>query len=159
MNSKLVLCLAVALGGGVVGCATHRDDARLQGTWKLNRTATSAVSSNVPSRVTWVTYSHGAVLVVGDEAQFGASNVAFHYHVIEHGSNYVVIRTTAPQDKRRRIHVRFIDADKGYWIDNGPLGYGIWERFDKFAPQADAKPVPPGMGGLIEPPPIQIDQW
>jgi hypothetical protein len=135
------------------GCATHRDDARLQGTWFLNRSATATISSNLTPRVVWVTYSHGAEVVQNDEAQYGNWNVSFHYHVVEHGSNYVVIRTTAPVDKGQDIHIRFVDADKGYWIDSGPLGFGIQERFDKPTP----KPVPPGMGGLIPPRPIPLD--
>jgi hypothetical protein len=140
----------------LVGCATHRDDARLQGEWFLNRGATAAASSNLPPRVVWVTYSHGAEFVKDDEAQYGDWNVSFHYHVVEHGSNYIVIRTTAPVDKGRDIRIRFVDADRGYWINTGPLGFGIQERFDKFQPKP-SKPLSPGMGGIIPPPVIPLD--
>jgi hypothetical protein len=142
----------------IAGCAMHKDDARLQGTWCLNRAATMAVSSNAPPHVVWVTYDQGAEVVLGDEAQYRSWNVAFHYRVVESGSNYVVIRTSVPWEKRRDIHIRFVDADSGYWIDAGPLGFGIQERFDKPQPEPDAKPVPPGMGGAIAPPPIQLDR-
>ena len=57
MRQSLLLLFA-----GVVmmaGCAIHKDDARLQGTWLLNRAEAAAVSSNPPPRVAWVTYSHG----------------------------------------------------------------------------------------------------
>jgi hypothetical protein len=144
----------------LAGCATHRDDARLQGTWRLNRDATMAVSSNEPPHWVLVTYEHGAEVVLGDEAQYGNGNwkVAFHYHVVERGSNYVVIRNTVPWEKRRDIHIRFVDADSGYWIDAGPLGFGVQERFDKEVPNPDAKLLPPGMGGAIVPPPVQLDR-
>jgi hypothetical protein len=137
----------------LAGCVTHRDDARLQGTWVLNCSATAAASSNLPPHKVFVTYSHGAEVVKCGEAQYGNWNVAFHYHVVERGSNYIVIRTTAPVDKKRPIHIRFVDEDCGYWIDAGPLGYGIQERFDKL----QTKPLPPGMGGAIVPSPIQLD--
>jgi hypothetical protein len=125
MKPKLILGLALVLSGGWFGCATHRDDAKLQGTWSLSRNATAAVNSNLPPRVVWATYSHGAEVVENDEAQYGYWAVSYHYHVVEHGSNYIVIRTTAPVDKGRDIHIRFVDAGKGYWIDTGPLGFGI----------------------------------
>jgi hypothetical protein len=137
----------------VAGCAIHRDDARLQGAWLLNRDATATVSSNLPPRVVLVRYSHGAEVVQNNEAHYGNWNVSFHYRVVEQGSNYVVIRTTAPVDKRRDFYIRFVDADRGYWIDSGPLGFGIQECFDKLQPG----PVPPGMGGIIVPQPIPLD--
>lgn len=136
----------------LTGCATRRDDARLQGAWVVNREATAAVSSNVPP-AQWVTYSHGKEMVEGDQAQYGHWNVSFHYHVVERGSNYVVLRTTAPADKKRKIHIRFVDADSGYWTDYGPLGYGVQEKFERFRP----KPLPAGSGGVIVPPPIPLD--
>jgi hypothetical protein len=157
MKPKLILCLALVLSVALVGCATHKDDARLQGTWTLNRSATAAVTSNLPPRVVWVTYSHGAEFVQNDETQYGDWHVSFHYRVVEHGSNYIIIRTTAPVDKGRRFRIRFVDADKGYWIDTGPLGFGIQERFDKLQ-QEPSKPLPPGMGGIIPPPVIPLDR-
>jgi hypothetical protein len=156
VKPNLILCLALVLSGAFAGCVTHRDDVRLQGTWSLNRSATAAVSSNVPARVVWVTYSHGAEVVVGDEAQYGYLDVSFHYHVVEQGSNFIVIRTTAPTDKGRDIRIRFVDADMGYWIDTGSMGYGIQERFDKHQPKS-SKPLPPGMDGVIPPPVIPLD--
>ena len=148
------LILVVVL---LAGCTTHKDDARLQGTWALNLNATALVTSNLPPRVVWVTYSQGGEVVLNDEAQYGNRNVSFHYQVVEAGSNYIVIRTTAPVDKRRDIHIRFVNADRGYWIDTRPLGFGIQERFDKPQPQ----PLPhdlEGMGGLIPPSLIQLDR-
>jgi hypothetical protein len=154
MKPKLILCLALVLSGALAGCVTHKDDARLQGTWILNRSATVAAASNLPPRVVWVTYSHGAEFVQNDEAQYGGRHVSFHYHVVERGSNYIVIRTTAPMDKGRDFWIHFVDADKGYWINTGPLGF---ERFDKLQPKP-SKPLPPGMGGIIPPPVIPLDR-
>ncbi|HXA45886.1 MAG TPA: hypothetical protein VNZ25_10295 [Candidatus Angelobacter sp.] len=141
------------VGALLAGCATHRDDARLQGTWFLNQNATVPATSNIRPRTAWVTYRHGAEFVVNANGQYGHPNVSFHYYVVEHGSNYVVIRTTAPLDKGRDIHIRFLDANKSYWIDSGPWGYGIQERFDQLQP----KSLPPGMGGVIPPEPIPLD--
>ncbi len=164
MNSRLPLYLALVLGGvWFSGCATRRDDARLQGTWVLNRYATAAATSNAPPETIErfkhmpenmvVNYSHGAEIVWGGKAWYGYQAVSFHYRVVEHGSNYVVIRTTAPVDKGRNIRIRFENGDIMYWIDTTPLELGIQERFDKLQP----KPLPPGMGGLIAPPPIPLD--
>jgi hypothetical protein len=155
MKSKLILCLTLVLSAGLFGCATHRDDTRLQGTWVLNRSATAAATSNAPPSGMSVTYSHGAEIVGGDIAQYGYYRVSFHYHVVEQSSNYIVICTTAPVDKGRDMHIRFVDANSGYWIDTGPLGFGIQERFDKIQP----KPLPEGMGGLILSPPMPLDLW
>lgn len=112
-------------------------------------------------------YSHGVETV--------NQRVLFHYRVVEHGSNYVVIRSArqidtnllslfsehgsiavrcaAPIDKGRDIRIRFVNGDTMYWIDTGPLGFGIQERFDKLQPE----PLPPGWGGVLVPPPIPLD--
>ena len=159
----------------LVGCATSRDDVRLQGTWFLNPFATATETfhqdplwtnappavverfRNMPRSVV-VTYAHGAEIVRGDEAQYGYYDVVFHYYVVERGSNYVIIRTTAPVDKGRDIRIRFINEGIMYWIDDGPLGFGIPERFDKLLRET-SKPLPLGWGGMIPSPevPLSID--
>jgi hypothetical protein len=146
-----VFLLVAAL---LAGCATHRDDARLQGTWTLNRYAAAAPSNALP-RVIYVNYSHGAE-IVQSETQYGYRAFSFHYHVVEQGSNYIVIHTTAFVDKGRDIRIRFVDADKGYWINTWPLGFEIQERFDKLQSKP-TQPLPPGMGGVIPPPVIRLD--
>ena len=127
----------------LAGCATHRDDTRLQGTWHSNRDATVTAAfqrdprwtNAPPERVArfrdifghiTVTYSHG----VGTIDYRGKSD-SFRYHVIKRGDDYVVIRSDAPMDIGRDLWIRFVEEDTGYWIDTGPLGFGIQERFDK----------------------------
>jgi hypothetical protein len=123
------------------GCT--RQDARLEGTWHSNRDATVAAAfqrdprwTNAPAEKVelfrglfgqmTITYSKGSVRTdcLGVVASFS-------YRVLESGSNFVVIHSDAPLDKGRDIHIRFVDGDSGFWIDTGPLGGGIEERFNK----------------------------
>lgn len=53
------------------------------------------------------------------------------YRVVEKGRDYVILRCDDPMDKGRDIRIRFVDGNKGYWIDTGPLGFGLKEKFDK----------------------------
>jgi hypothetical protein len=116
---------------------------RLEGTWHSNRDATVAAAfqrdprwTNAPTEKVerfkdlfghmTITYSKGTATtdclgVVG----------SFSYRVLESGSNFVVIHSDAPLDKDRDVHIRFVDGDRGFWIDTGPLGEGLEERFDK----------------------------
>ena len=125
----------------VAGCS--RDDARLQGTWRSNRDATVAAAfqrdprwtNAAPEKVErfrdmfghmTITYSKGTMTSV-----YRGEAGSFPYRVLESGSNFVVIHSDAPLDKDRDIRIRFVDGDSGYWIDTGPLGNGLEERFDR----------------------------
>ena len=125
----------------LLGCA--HDDPRLQGTWHSNRDATVAAAfkhdprwtNAAPERVErfrdifghlTITYSNGM-----QTANFRGEVETFPYRVIERGSDYVVIRSDATLDKGRDIRIRFVDGNTGYWIDTGPLGNGLEERFDR----------------------------
>ena len=125
----------------VAGCS--RDDVRLQGTWRSNRDATVAVafqrdpawSNAAPEKVErfrdmfghmTITYSKGTMT-----SDYRGEVRSFPYRILENGSNFVVIHSDAPLDKDRDIRIRFVDGDSGYWIDTGPLGNGLEERFDR----------------------------
>jgi hypothetical protein len=125
----------------VAGCT--RDDARLQGTWRSNRDVTVAAAfqrdprwtNAAPEKVErfrdmfghmTVTYSEGTITT-----DYRGEVGSFPYRVLESDSNFVVIHSDAPLDKGRDIRIRFVDGDNGYWIDSGPLGNGLEERFDK----------------------------
>jgi hypothetical protein len=124
-----------------VGCA--RDDARLHGTWRSNRDATVAAAfkrdprwTNAPPQKVerfrdmfghmTVTYSNR----VGT-AHFHDKTYSFRYRVVRQGPDYAVMRDDAPMDMGRDIRIRFEDGNASYWIDTGPLGFGLEERFDK----------------------------
>jgi len=124
----------------VAGCS--RDDSRLQGTWRSNRDATVAAAfqrdprwtNATPEKVErfrdmfghmTITYSKGTMT-----SDYRGEAGSFLYRVLERGSNFVVIRSDAPLDKDRDIRIRFADGDS-YWIDTGPLGNGLEERFDR----------------------------
>src|SRR5579864_8463963 len=109
----------------LAGCATHRDDARLQGTWHSNQEATVATAfqrdprwtNAPPERVArfrdifghiTVTYSHGVAT-----SDYRCQVDSFRYRVIERGADYIVIRSEAPMDKGRDIRIRFVDGDTG----------------------------------------------
>jgi len=130
--------LALAL---LAGCA--HDDPRLQGTWHSNRDATVAAAfqrdprwTNAPPEKVerfrdmfghmTITYTKGTMT-----SDYRGEVSSFPYRVVESGSNFVVIRSDAPLDKDRDIRIRFVDGDSGYWIDTGPLGFGLEERFDR----------------------------
>ena len=130
--------LALAL---LAGCA--HDDPRLQGTWRSNRDATVAAAfqrdprwTNAPPEKVerfrdmfghmTITYTKGTMT-----SDYRGEVSSFPYRVVESGSNFVVIRSDAPLDKDRDIRIRFVDGDSGYWIDTGPLGFGLEERFDR----------------------------
>lgn len=123
------------------GCT--RDDPRLQGTWRSNRDATVSVAfqrdprwtNAPPERVArfkdmfghmTITYTKGTMM-----SDYRGEVGSFAYRVLEKGSNYVVIRSDAPLEKDRDIRIRFVDGDGAYWIDTGPLGNGLEERFDR----------------------------
>jgi hypothetical protein len=134
--TPLIMVLAL-----VAGCS--RDDSRLQGTWRSNRDATVAAAfqrdpawtNAAPGRIErfrdmfghmTVTYSKGTMT-----SDYRGEVGSFPYRVVERGSNFVVIRSDAPLDNDRDIRIRFVGGDTGYWIDTGPLGNGLEERFDR----------------------------
>ena len=128
----------------LAGCAS--DDARLQGTWHFNREATTtAALARVPSwtnlppgRIEWlkqdlfghtsVTYSNGMKTwqYEGDPEVFRC-----RYRVVSQGKDYVVVHSYEPLCMGIDIKIRFVDGGQGYWIDNGPFGFGLQERFNK----------------------------
>ena len=73
-----------------------------------------------------ITYSRGTVT-----SDLRGEVNSFRYRVLESGSDYVVIRSDAPLVRDTDIRIRFVDDDAGYWIDIGPLGNGLEERFDR----------------------------
>ena len=125
----------------LVGCA--HEDQRLHGTWHSNRDATVAAAfqrdprwtNAPPERVDRfrdifghmnITYSNGV-----QTADYKGEVESFRYRVVDRGTDYVVIRSDTTMDKGRDIRIRFVDGNKGYWIDTGPLGGGMEERFDR----------------------------
>ena len=139
MKRTFVFFIAALL----VGCASHRDDLRLQGTWHSNRDATVAEAfrrdprwtNAAPERVErfrdifghmTITYSNGV-----QTADYRGEVESFRYRVVNRGPDYVVIRSDGTMDKGRDIRIRFVDDGSGYWIDTGPLGFGLQERFDR----------------------------
>jgi len=139
------------------GCA--RDDVRLQGTWHSDREATVTAAfqrdpwwKNVPphrlalfrdmfGHLT-ITYSKGIMYVYlpvtlknGTIQADNRSQVRSQpYRVVKKGPDYVVIRCDDIMDKGRDIRIRFVDGNAGYWIDMGPLGHGLEEKFDRINP-------------------------
>lgn len=73
-----------------------------------------------------VTYSKGTMT-----SDYRGEVGSFSYRVLEHGSNFVVIRSDAPLERDRDIRIRFVEGDSAYWIETGPLGNGNEERFDR----------------------------
>lgn len=127
--------------GFLAGCAT--DDTRLHGTWRSNREATVTAAfqrdprwTNAPPEKVerfrdmfghmTLTYSNGMVT-----SSFHGKVDSFSYRVVERGSDFLVMRTDTLMDKDRDIRVRFVDGGSGYWVDTGPLGFGLQERFDR----------------------------
>jgi hypothetical protein len=68
-------------------------------------------------------------------AHFHDDIYSFRYRVVRRGADYIVIRDDAPMDMERDIKIRFVDGDRGFWIDTGPLGFGLEERFDRVEPK------------------------
>lgn len=127
----------------LAGCATHRDDARLQGTWISNRDATVGAAferdprwtSASPEKVQQfkdffghmtVTFSHGI-----ETANCDGAVCLFDYHLVKQGTDYVIIRDDAPMRDGQDIRIRFVDGNTGCWIDTWPVGLENQERFDK----------------------------
>ena len=143
---RKICCTAVLLGvAAFVGCA--RDDSRLHGTWRSNREATVAAAfkrdprwtNAPPDRVErfkemfgqmTVTYSHNTAQV-----QFKKEAYSFKYRIVSRGAGYVVMRDDTQLDKDRDIRIRFENGGATYWIDTGPLGNGLEERFDRLQAQ------------------------
>jgi len=133
--APLILVLAL-----IAGCA--HDDARLHGTWHSNQNATVAVAfqrdphwTNAPPEKIerfkdmfghmTVTYSNGVAT-----SDYRGEVGSFRYRVIEQGTNYVIIHCDTPINWGNS-RITFVDGGTSYWIDTGPLGFGLQERFDK----------------------------
>jgi hypothetical protein len=124
-----------------VGCAS--DDARLHGTWRSNRDATVAAAfkrdprwtNAPPQKVERFRDMFGHLSITYSNCVGTAHNrdeaYSFRYHVVRRGPNYLVMRDDAPMDIGRDIRIRFEDGGASYWIDTGPLGFGLEERFDE----------------------------
>jgi len=124
-----------------VGCA--RDDARLHGTWRSDRDATVAAAfqrdprwtNAAPEKVARFRDMFGHMTITCSNgmqtADYRGTVEAFRYRVVNRGADYVVIHSDATMDKGRDIRIRFVDGDTGYWIDTGPFGFGLEERFDR----------------------------
>ncbi|MGP8198292.1 MAG: hypothetical protein ACLQU4_02175 [Limisphaerales bacterium] len=138
-NTFLILLFFLA-----AGCTRH--DARLLGTWHSNRDATVAAAfqrdprwtNAPPDKVARFRDMFGRLTITYGKNTIKAEGVgesgSFPYRVVESGSNYVVIEDDEPLDNGRDIRIRFVNGDSSYWIDAGPLGDGIEERFDKVKP-------------------------
>jgi hypothetical protein len=143
----------------LLGCATNRKyDPRLSGTWHSDRDATVAAAFERDPR--WTTapaerienfkdlFGHMTVTFTEGTARadYKGQQTSFDYEIVERGKDYVVIRTkgNATEDGRT-IRIRFVDKGLGYWIDTGPVGEGLEEKFDKVVakPGAAPNPVPP----------------
>ncbi len=141
--------LFVFIVGLLIGCATDRDDPRLQGTWQSNRDATVAAAFQRDPRWTNATPEHVARFrdVFGhmtitysnrvETSNYRGEVQSFRYRVVGQGPDYVVIRSGAPMEEGRDIRIRFVDNNSGYWIDTGPLGFGNQERFDRVTETAN----------------------
>ena len=77
-----------------------------------------------------VTYSRNTAQV-----QFKKETYSFKYRVVSRGADYVVMRDDTELDKDRDIRIRFENGGASYWIDTGPLGNGLEERFDRVKAQ------------------------
>lgn len=136
----------------LAGCATHRDDARLQGTWHSDRAATVAAAfkrdprwANAPPEKVQrfgeifgnmtLTYSNGIAT-----SNFHGEKETFHYRVVKRGADYIVIRNDAPAEAGQDIRIRFVDGNTAYWVTS-PFGFGIEERFDKLTALPDSAPA------------------
>jgi hypothetical protein len=132
---RLIVLVAV-----LSGCATSIDDSRLQGTWRSNREVTldeafrrdPRLTNAPPERIQrfkemfghlTLTYSNG----ISTTLWHGKAESA-RYRVIKRGSNYVVVRPCDGVESGRDIRLRFVDGDRGYWVQT-PLGFE--ERFDR----------------------------
>jgi hypothetical protein len=139
------------IGVFLAGCATNKDDSRLQGAWNCNVDATVAViiqqkpdwTNAPPSQSKMlnemfhdlsITYSNGMARVyisnsVGD---------SFHYRVVDRGTNYVVLRREKQPPLEPDARIRFMDGATNYWTEvilgrtpAEQLGYWPPMRFDK----------------------------
>jgi len=136
------IALVILSMGLLAGCT--RGDTRLLGQWRSNRDATVAAALQQDPR--WrqlppekferfrdmfgdmtLTYSDGMVTTI-----YHGKQDSFRYRVVSRGSDFVVIRTETPlMDKDRDIRIRFVDGGASYWVDTGPLGNDLQERFDR----------------------------
>jgi hypothetical protein len=150
-NMRTICQLACGKGTGVAvvflffgllgGCS--RDDSYLHGTWRSDRQATVDAAlqrdprwAKVPlskfERFTnmfgdmTITYSN-RIMIVCDHS----STYALRYKIVRRSPNKVVLRVDEGMDKGRDIHLRFVDQCAAYWVDLGPLGSGLEERFDR----------------------------
>jgi len=132
--------------GFLAGCA--RDDTRLHGEWRSNRDATVAAAfqrdprwtNGAPEKVERFRDMFGHMTVIYSNgmatSSFRGESGSFRYRVIERGSDFVVIRSDAPMNKGRDIRIRFDAGGASYWIETGPLGFGLQEKFDRVAEDA-----------------------
>jgi len=123
------------------GCATHKDDPRLLGTWRTDLDASVAAAfklepnwTNAPPEkvkrfrsIIDTTYIYSSDEV--GAALYKGVVYPFRYQVVKRGSNFVVVYRP---DIGRDIRIRFMDGNTAYWIDAGPSsGYKLPMRYDK----------------------------
>ncbi len=108
----------------LVGCASHKDDPRLQGTWRPNWDA-SCLWTNADRQFVeryldtygrgTITFSNG--LEIDEDRGNARTN---RYWVVKQGPDFVVIRSDLPWDKGCDFRIRFVGGDSGYWFyENG----------------------------------------
>lgn len=81
-----------------------------------------------------LTYSNGVVTT-----RFQGEEGTLRYTVLDRGEDYVVIRVHGGIQDGKKIRIRFVDDDKGYWVTTQTImGDELREKFDKVITEPDA---------------------
>jgi FtsP/CotA-like multicopper oxidase with cupredoxin domain len=138
------------LGLGLLGGCnrTGADDARLQGTWRLNREETIAAAAKQDPKLAspeaverfrrtlrnlTLTFANG---VVG--LREGPEEGSRPYRVIERGGDYVVIHTIYyGREEKADVRIHFSSNGASCWME-GWLGGGHPQKFDRVVTEPGA---------------------
>ena len=146
--------VSIATLATILGCTTNRiQDARLNGTWRSNREATVAAAfeqwpgwtNASPEKLESFRNVFGHMIVTHSNGisriRWNGDESTLRYRIRDRGEDYVVIRSKGSIiDDGRDIRIRFVENNTAYWVDLGPLGHGLQERFDRVDTEQGAAP-------------------
>jgi hypothetical protein len=148
VGNRSLLALCMALLALTIGCSTTNSklaDKRLIGTWRSNAELTLANlyrqdprwTNAPPARLEQLRSLFGRMTITFGKgtitAHYNAKEQQLGYEVVEHGPDYVLIQVKGGSEDGQRERLRFVDGDKGYWIQSLQAPE-IEERFDKISP-------------------------
>ena len=155
MIGSLIAVAAISGQTSVSTNADSNDDPRLYGTWQESRDA--IVDFAFKQNPTWTNwppekieefksrFGHNRITYLNgiEHSEFGSAYMTFHYHVLERGTNYVVLRDDDPMNKGHAVRLDFANEDNSFYVH--PVSGPVFRRFDKVSQLSSTEAVRPNI--------------